>query len=399
MEFLQELFLTGFLSLIFAFLLAKLVSMASAGDADESESVLRPGKEFDGGVVTEERTFEGRLNNPGLQTEDKVEFIGETVKIDQHERELVREKMEMVHGSKEFEMGSSREVEVYEDNHLRVEEETLKQEVEVRGLPQDKLIEERSDKEEMTNHAFYSGQLKEEMAPTEDDQLEANLVEESHGKLENHKNNIELAKDDDILFKDQQLGLAGHELYQENAAEVAERSRQNDDKEVLFSDEDDWEGIERTEVEKLFSAAAAFVGSPCNNDRLSNVDSDVQMLLYGLHKVATEGPCHEPQPMALKVSARAKWNAWQQLGNMSPEEAMDQYITLLSDTVPGWKGESPGGHNKQEYLEGRTPGLGAFPLKLGSEGNQRNPSLVAKGMRLQTETLWTGITTQSNLIR
>nr|DAD21361.1 TPA_asm: hypothetical protein HUJ06_022824 [Nelumbo nucifera] len=307
MEFLQELFLTGFLSLIFAFLLAKLVSMASAGDADESESVLRPGKEFDGGVVTEERTFEGRLNNPGLQTEDKVEFIGETVKIDQHERELVREKMEMVHGSKEFEMGSSREVEVYEDNHLRVEEETLKQEVEVRGLPQDKLIEERSDKEEMTNHAFYSGQLKEEMAPTEDDQLEANLVEESHGKLENHKNNIELAKDDDILFKDQQLGLAGHELYQENAAEVAERSRQNDDKEVLFSDEDDWEGIERTEVEKLFSAAAAFVGSPCNNDRLSNVDSDVQMLLYGLHKVATEGPCHEPQPMALKVSARAKW--------------------------------------------------------------------------------------------
>ena len=29
-------------------------------------------------------------------------------------------------------------------------------------------------------------------------------------------------------------------------------------------------------------------------------------------------------------------NAWQGLGNLSPEMAMEQYITILSEKVPGW---------------------------------------------------------------
>lgn len=29
-------------------------------------------------------------------------------------------------------------------------------------------------------------------------------------------------------------------------------------------------------------------------------------------------------------------NAWQSLGNMSPDAAMEQYVALLSDKVPGW---------------------------------------------------------------
>jgi len=70
-------------------------------------------------------------------------------------------------------------------------------------------------------------------------------------------------------------------------------------------DDDDWEGIERSELEKEFMAATEFVAN--EGDRLENVGSNVKMELYGLHKVATEGPCREPQPMALKLSARAKW--------------------------------------------------------------------------------------------
>nr|CAD1830474.1 unnamed protein product [Ananas comosus var. bracteatus] len=62
------------------------------------------------------------------------------------------------------------------------------------------------------------------------------------------------------------------------------------------------------------------------------------MKLYGLYKVATEGPCYEPQPMALKLSARTKWNAWQSLGNMNPEVAMEQYVALLSGNIPEWAG-------------------------------------------------------------
>lgn len=73
-------------------------------------------------------------------------------------------------------------------------------------------------------------------------------------------------------------------------------------------DDDDWEGVESTELDEMFSAATAFVAAAAA-DRLSaqKVSSDVQLQLYGLYKIATEGPCSAPQPSALKMTARAKW--------------------------------------------------------------------------------------------
>ncbi|KAL0431512.1 UNVERIFIED_CONTAM: protein CONSERVED IN THE GREEN LINEAGE AND DIATOMS 27, chloroplastic [Sesamum radiatum] len=97
--------------------------------------------------------------------------------------------------------------------------------------------------------------------------------------------------------------------------------------------DDDWEGIERTELEKNFGDAVVFVGSESNADQIA----DVKLQLYGLQKVALEGPCHGSQPMALKHSARSKWNAWQKLGNMSRETAMEKYIEVLSKAVPNWQ--------------------------------------------------------------
>ena len=72
-------------------------------------------------------------------------------------------------------------------------------------------------------------------------------------------------------------------------------------------DDDDWEGVESTELDEAFSAATAFVAAAAA-DRLSQkVSSDMQLQLYGLYKIATEGPCSTPQPSALKMTARAKW--------------------------------------------------------------------------------------------
>lgn len=76
-------------------------------------------------------------------------------------------------------------------------------------------------------------------------------------------------------------------------------------KELL--EEDDWEGIESSELERLFVAAVLFVGSKSDANRMANLSNDVKMQLYGFHKIATEGPCQKPQPMALNFSARAKW--------------------------------------------------------------------------------------------
>ncbi|OMO93537.1 Acyl-CoA-binding protein, ACBP [Corchorus olitorius] len=83
-------------------------------------------------------------------------------------------------------------------------------------------------------------------------------------------------------------------------------------------------------------AATAFVAAAAA-DRLSQkVSSEVQLQLYGLYKIATEGPCTAPQPSALKMTARAKWQAWHKLGAMPPEEAMQKYIDIVTELYPTW---------------------------------------------------------------
>lgn len=168
--------------------------------------------------------------------------------------------------------------------------------------------------------------------------------EEGFGGIETEK-----ADYDGVIDYDQTKEGKIESIYEENVANhddedlirmklVCDDGIDEDEKEKegLISDEDDsddWEGVERSDLEKVFAMAADYGKM---DDNLGNLESDILMQLYGLHKVATEGPCYEPQPMALKVLARAKWNAWQKLGNMNPDEAMEQYITLLSEKVPGW---------------------------------------------------------------
>jgi hypothetical protein len=67
----------------------------------------------------------------------------------------------------------------------------------------------------------------------------------------------------------------------------------------------DWEGVESTELDEEFSAASAFVAASAASS--TSVPEEAQLRLYGLYKIATEGPCTAPQPSALKLKARAKW--------------------------------------------------------------------------------------------
>ncbi|XP_016464460.2 uncharacterized protein LOC107787408 [Nicotiana tabacum] len=124
----------------------------------------------------------------------------------------------------------------------------------------------------------------------------------------------------------------------EGAGNLEGENRKKQEADVLMekSEEllEDWEGIERTDLEKLFGAAVVFVNSKKNDDVL---DNELKMQLYGLHKIATEGPCYGPQPMPFKLSARAKWSSWHRLGDMSREKAMKKYVALLSDRVAEWK--------------------------------------------------------------
>jgi acyl-CoA-binding protein len=99
---------------------------------------------------------------------------------------------------------------------------------------------------------------------------------------------------------------------------------------------DDWEGVESTELEELFGAASTYVTSLVTLPGVKP-SSDAMLQLYAYYKIATEGPCSTIQPSAFQPTARAKWTAWQKLGSMPQEEAMEQYVAVLTEIDPTWQ--------------------------------------------------------------
>ncbi|KAI3870034.1 hypothetical protein MKX03_015739 [Papaver bracteatum] len=139
-----------------------------------------------------------------------------------------------------------------------------------------------------------------------------------------------------ISIKDANLKVT-REQEEEEIVESDEKKKSSATTRVVSeSDEDDWEGVESTELDEIFSAATAFVATAAADRFSQKVSNDVQLELYGLYKIATEGPCTSPQPSAIKMTTRAKWNAWQKLGAMPPEDAMEKYISIVSEIYPAW---------------------------------------------------------------
>ena len=62
------------------------------------------------------------------------------------------------------------------------------------------------------------------------------------------------------------------------------------------------------------------------------VSNDTKKQIYGLFKQATEGPMNsdeKPRPGIFDLTGRAKYDAWKELGDMSKEQAMKNYIALI----------------------------------------------------------------------
>lgn len=143
-------------------------------------------------------------------------------------------------------------------------------------------------------------------------------------------------------------------LAKDNAASVVSSSGSDSD--------DDWEGVESTELDEVFSAATAFVAATAADKTSQKVSSDLQLQLYGLYKIAIEGPCSVPQPSAIKMTARAKWQAWQKLGAMPPEEAMEKYIDIVTALYPSWLDGSVAAQKKRGGNSGNEPSTDTRPM-------------------------------------
>ncbi|XP_050174184.1 enoyl-CoA delta isomerase 2 isoform X3 [Myiozetetes cayanensis] len=61
--------------------------------------------------------------------------------------------------------------------------------------------------------------------------------------------------------------------------------------------------------------------------------NETKLKLYALFKQATEGPCNAPKPGMLDFVKKAKWDAWNSLGNLSQDNARQKYAELVSSLV------------------------------------------------------------------
>ncbi|KAM0950387.1 putative acyl-CoA-binding protein, ACBP [Dioscorea sansibarensis] len=465
MDFIYELFLTAFLSVLLVFLVGKLFSI----DADEHDENHGAGEDrqqkqleedkgdggFEGSVVADEkreglRESFGEEAGVGREARD-LDWLGDFLKgmSEGVDREVVIGGINVVReeGGSSEEVGgglamgdeniamvhdfcSAEEVGVGE---IQVEVERFgvdevvygRQEMEPARSNDDSTVELESKNKEIENRSQVRTEEPEEgveeseqncaASGREDMRLgtdEVGVDEEMELKKKTQvRLDRDLAMAEKMEFEkvNEEERLAGGEVGIERRVQPFEGDKEQEKghdwqigkevragiKEVgsLLDGEDEWEGIERTELQERFGDANAYVGSRNGVDAISKLNSDVQMQLYGLHKVASEGPCFEPQPSALKISARSKWHAWQRLGGMNPEMAMEKYMDLLSEQIPGWTREKTIVESKQdgsknvevaeksvvEPPEQSSP-LAEMPYQLSEIRRRRIPAL--KGMQL-----------------
>jgi acyl-CoA-binding protein len=86
------------------------------------------------------------------------------------------------------------------------------------------------------------------------------------------------------------------------------------------------------DVRKNFEFAVQEIrsGEAKSGDKISD---STKLKFYALYKQATVGKCTTSQPWAIQVVERAKWDAWNALGNMSQEMAMLKYCDLFLETT------------------------------------------------------------------
>lgn len=69
----------------------------------------------------------------------------------------------------------------------------------------------------------------------------------------------------------------------------------------------------------------------------ANLESTSLLELYGLYKQATCGPCNTSQPSWFNLTAKRKWEAWNNLGDLCRDDAMQKYVVALTTVDPDWE--------------------------------------------------------------
>lgn len=96
------------------------------------------------------------------------------------------------------------------------------------------------------------------------------------------------------------------------------------------------EGDNKPVYEQRFNAAVKVIQRLPSNGSFQP-SNDMMLKFYSYYKQATQGPCNIPRPGFWDPVGKAKWDAWNSLGEMSKEEAMAAYVEdlkLILESMP-----------------------------------------------------------------
>lgn len=69
---------------------------------------------------------------------------------------------------------------------------------------------------------------------------------------------------------------------------------------------------------------------------VQNLDNKTLLELYGYYKQGQIGPCNVPKPSWYDMKAKSKWEAWNNLGNLSQDDAKTIYIDKVKKLDPNF---------------------------------------------------------------
>jgi len=86
----------------------------------------------------------------------------------------------------------------------------------------------------------------------------------------------------------------------------------------------------------LSSVSDRFTAAQTKLNTLSDdPGNEAKLKIYGLFKQANVGPCNLKKPSSFNMVAKFKYEAWNSLGTMSKDEAMEAYIALVDELAGG----------------------------------------------------------------
>ena len=83
-----------------------------------------------------------------------------------------------------------------------------------------------------------------------------------------------------------------------------------------------------TSIQEKFKSASENVKTLKNKP-----SNEVLLQLYGLYKQSTIGNINIPQPWAVQIEKRAKWDSWKLFENMEKGVAMDKYVEIVENLL------------------------------------------------------------------